>query len=314
MSPEPSDIPQGYLPPDDAYRQAMRFTLENDPLVNDSQGGISGWFSKIIALLSRSGKTLLPLFAVTMFAPTVVVSFLSGAGGLALTNLDSRLAPPPAELFAGAAVIAVFLGFIGTVLQMMGFAGATYIATREAAGMSVRWTEGMRYGLRRGMGLLGWYILTALAVGIPLILIISCLFSAASFLAIVVAVPLVVFAALATAMVGPAYLFERGNALGRSFRLFRGAAARMTGRLLLVGLVYLVVSGAEQMLALIPPALIPTAMPQSPLQYGAQFAVALLTSGVQALGLMIVFAGILVTYAERRGDEGSLTPDLVDQL
>ena len=82
-----SDIPQGYLPPDHAYSQAMQFTLENDPLVNDSMtAGVGGWLSKITGVFARSGKTLLPLFAVTFFVPAVVVGIVGGVGGSAGTS------------------------------------------------------------------------------------------------------------------------------------------------------------------------------------------------------------------------------------
>ena len=82
-----SDIPQGYLPPDHAYSQAMQFTLENDPLVNDSAtAGVGGWFSKITGVFARSGKTLLPLFAVAFFVPGVVVGIVGGVGGSAGTS------------------------------------------------------------------------------------------------------------------------------------------------------------------------------------------------------------------------------------
>lgn len=311
-----SDIPQGYLPPDHAYSQAMEFTLENDPLVNDSTtAGIGGWFNKITGVFTRSGKTLLPLFAVTFFVPAVVVGIVGGVGGSALVELlnsqDASVAAaaPPYELFAGAAVIAVFLSLIASVLQFAGYAGATYIATKEAAGLTVRWTEGLAYGFRRCMGLFGWYMLTGLAIGIPAALIAFCLFNVASVFAVLVIIPLAFYAVMAASMVGPAYLFERRNALGRSFGLFHGAPGRMSGRLALIGLVYMLISGAAEAAGVVSAA-VPVTVPQLPIQAVA----AVIVAGVQAAGLMVIFAGILVTYAERRGDEGSLTPHLVNDL
>jgi hypothetical protein len=112
-----------------------------------------------------------------------------------------------------------------------------------------------------------------------------------------------------TAMVGPAYLFERRNALARSFGLLHDAPGRMTGRLLLVGLVYVAISAMPEAAGAVP-GILPDALPQVPVQA----VTALIVAAVETVGLMVVFAGILITYAERRGDEGSLTPDLVDQL
>lgn len=318
-----SDIPQGYLPPDDAYVQATEFTLANDPLVNDAASyGINGWFSKIGGVLKRGWRTFLPIFIITRFIPTLILTAAAGGGTIALfrsTDLYTQpLAPgnqtpapnvPEPGFLAGALGLILLLALFGLLLQMVGYGAATYAATRQAAGHTVRWGEAMRYGLRRCGGLAGWYVVTALTLGFAFFLVAFCLLSTLYVIGFLILIPLIAYAALATAMVGPAYLFERRNPIGRSFGLFHGAPGRMTGRLLLVALALFVPAGFQQGVSAIPGSL-----PNQGVAIAVLIFAALLSAAIDVPVGMVTFSGILATYAERRGDEGSLTPNLVDEL
>jgi hypothetical protein len=309
-----SDIPQGYLPPDDAYVRATEFTLANDPLVNDVYIGVGGWFSKIGGILTRSWRMLLPIFIITRFVPTAIILSVTGGGTLALADEITRLANPgqPPEVLPDSRLVGgglgafVIIALFGLLVQTIGYAAATYTATRQAAGYTVRLGEAMRYGLRRCGGLTGWWVASALVVGLAVGLLAACLVSALSFIGLLIVLPVAVYAIFTIAMVGPAYLFERRNALKRSFQLFHEAPARNAGRLLLVGLVYVVVAAVQQATGL---------LSGLELAEGLTIAVVAVTILIRAaidvpFG-MLIFAGILATYAE---NQPSLTPDLVRQL
>lgn len=302
------EVPREYLPPPSAYGPAVeRFTLENDPLVNDTViAGVGGWFTKLFAVIRRSWKLLLPIFLITHLVPSLITAMLGlGIGAAAMSFSRSA-----AEVGGAVLLLVVVLLPLILVAMSVGYAAATYAATREAAGLPVGLAEALRYGLRRCLGLTGWLFLTGLLVGGVIVIVSFCALSVLNYIGVLIALPLTAYGLMASSMVGPVYLFERQGPIRRSFQLLHAAFGKMFGRLLLVALTFLIGSAVEQ------------AFTSGVNQVGAvgeTLAVAtvigmVISAAVQLPLTIIQFAGILVTYAERRGDEGATTTDLVNSL
>jgi hypothetical protein len=109
-----------------------------------------------------------------------------------------------------------------------------------------------------------------------------------------------IYLAFALSMVGPVFLFERSNPMGRSFQMFHARLGMMLGRLSLIAAAIVgvgVVIGLAQEVARV--------------ALGAEvvgFSVATVTSTVAGdlLSLpiyVVLLVGLLITYAEQRGQE-----------
>lgn len=164
-------------------------------------------------------------------------------------------------------------------IPLAGYAAATYVAAQPSASLA----QALGYGVRRCAGLTLWTIVTQVFVGAIGLLAVGC--AVGLFDAAYVAVPPIGLALAATALVGPAYLFEGGNPITRSLHLFLGDWLWTLRRLALIGLA--VGLGAALMALLI-----------------VAGGVGLLAVVLQAPLSMILFAGILDSYLSRSGRAG----------
>jgi hypothetical protein len=271
--------------------------------------GVSGWFAKAGGVLRRGFGPLLLIFAITHFVPSAVLAVLSAGGVLGLLRFGwNRVVST--EAAAGGIALVVGLIVVAVLAQMVGYAAATYLSTLQAAGQRVRIGDALRYGLRRCLGLGGWMTLTALLAGGVFTVVALCCFNIFSALSVLPLIPLAGYVAAAVAMVGPAYLFERGNPITRSLHLLHGALGQMLGRLILIALVLAAGGVVDQALSLAANAVPADAVALS----GAVAATGVVSALIHLPLTVLVFSGILATYAERRGDEGYTTTDLIRRL
>ncbi|MEV4413656.1 hypothetical protein [Catellatospora sp. NPDC049609] len=308
---------QGFLPPDEAYRQAApAFTAADDPLVNPAEQRISGWAHRIGMVLRRSWRPLATIFLLTHALPAIAFGALTLGGSIGLDALDlRRLVTYGDQRRVIGVLIATVLAYLVVVLpaQMLGYAAATHHATRQAAGLTVSIGQSLRFGLRRFLGLAAYQVVAYVLVGVAVLAVAMCCVGGAEYLGLVPTGLVYAYLAMATALVGPAYLFGRGNPVGSSFRLLHAAFWPTAARLFLLGLAILASAFVETMISGIGEWLSGSlgVVPAAPLAFTA----AALAALVEVPLTMLLFSGILITYAERLAAErGVDTNDLVAWL
>ncbi|GIG01713.1 hypothetical protein [Catellatospora citrea] len=313
----PLPAEQGFRPPDEAYREAMPdFGAEHDPLVNPEVQGFSGWSFRVGGVLRRGWQQLLVIFALSHLLPTVVFGALAlagvvASGGIDLAGLGRN--GTGEELIAALGATAAAYVVVVLILQMLGYAAATHLATRQAAGLPVTVGEAMRYGLRRMLGLAAWQVLAYLLVGLGVVAVAACCVQIASLLGLIPVLLVVTYLMMVIALVGPAFLFERSGPLRRSSTLLHAAFWPTAGRLLLLGLTLAAGSVIDQVAGGIVTALVPAGDDAMAVAVGG--GATLLTAVIEIPLTMVLFSGILITYAERRGAEGPVsTRQLVEEL
>ncbi len=301
-----NQVPQGYLPPANVYQPMPAEGLFDDPLVNPPHSGINGWFTRIGGLFSRSWKPMVAIFAITTVLPSLLIAMagavvgvvlafrISETGGVERIDQDWLAIGLPAFFLI---VIAVVL--VSYVLQMAGYAGATYAVTREAGGYQVGLGEALRYGFRRCLGLFGWQFVAGLI-------------TVAGFIACILP-GFYVIAALA--LVGPIFLFEKQNPIGRSFSIFNNNLGRVLGRLALLLVANLIASGFTGVFDQVGQAAVGRSTTDVAIIAGAAGVSAILSIIIQLPVTMLTFSGILLTYTEQRGYEGPVSArSLADEL
>jgi hypothetical protein len=316
-------VPSGYLPPQAAFQPSYPAgPAGEDPLIGVGGAGVGGWISRITATIRRSWRSLFAIFTLTQALPGLLLAVLVllGVGGAGVSDFafrfeeDGSLVLP--EAFAVLALAAALSSLVAMVLQVVGYGAATYATTREAAGIQVRLGEALRYGVRRCLGLLGWILLAGLLYLLALVAVVGCavgltgggISSGVVMLAFVVSIPISVYAWMLIAMIGPAYLFERGNALGKGFRLVHGGFGLVLGRLFLLFLVLVLGSCVTNTLSSTADKLA-TGDIAAQLVVGVVFAV--IVTAVELPLTVVQFTGVLLTYTERRGDTEVISTGLL---
>jgi hypothetical protein len=270
-------------------------------LVTPPGAGFAGWFERVRATIARSWRTASLVLLVTQVLPAValavIVLGITGAlrSPTAFPIGASTARPTPG---VGAAFGVLGVGLVGwaiiSVLQAVGWAGGTWVLTREALGQPAQLGDALRYGLRRSLGLWGWTLLSGL---ILLVGLCACLVPGLYLL-----FPL--------SLVGPIYLFERGVPIGRAFKLFHANVGPVLGRVaLVIGalLVGVAVIGVIQNVGL------------AAVGDGGFSAVAVIVAviaGALYLPLYLLqLVGLVATYAEQRAREVPVnTAQLAAQL
>lgn len=278
-----------------------------DPLVGTPDGGFEGWIRRTIALCRRSFGPALAIGAAAYLVPSLVTSGIAAVithrlNAIAIpTQADpdnpfgplKQMAHSVAGWYALLLVVAVAVGYV----QSVAWASITRLMARDALGHPRDLGATIRFGLRRGLPLWGWYVVVYLCVVVG---------------ACFCVVP-GVYLALAMSLIAPIVVFERQQpAITRSFRLMHSNFWPSVGRLLLLGLCYWVyalivgtilgaVTGVSTMTF--------TAglqgqghVPESSL--AAQLLVGVLDTIVTLPATIVGIAGILALYAELRAREG----------
>ena len=267
-----------------------------DPLVNPPHAGIGPWFARCWGALRRGWRQLLPIVLLTQVLPAMVIGVLTlvlSPDGQMTTAPDGSPVLPEgfwAQTFGFYGAI-LFAGLIFGALQAMGWAAGTWVIARQAAGQPAGLGAAFRYGLSRALGLWGWTIVVSLLVTLGACF---CLLPG-------------LYAALALALFGPVYLFERRDPVGRSWRMFHSRFGMVLGRVALVvaalvvaTLLDVVLSGISGALfGLEPMGAVGTAI-------GA-VTLTVLSAVVAAPTYLAQQVGLVVTYAEQRAQEGPVT-------
>jgi hypothetical protein len=267
----------------------------HDPLVPAPHAGLSGWSDRLIGVIRRSWRTLLPIVLLTQFLPALVI----GVAGLAAPTVpvDSTAGqglPDLGDVFAFVAALIV-LSLAISVVSCVGWAAGTWALTRQAAGEPVGVPAALRYGLSRGVGLWAWTLLVSLLV-------------VAGFCACLLPG---IYLAFALSLVGPVYLFERGNPIGRAFQIFHGSLGLVLGR---VALLSLIVVGGAVLIELVVGGLGLALGVGEGLTIGAVL-VTLVSTLVMTPLYLVQIVGLVTTYAEWRGRQGPVgTGQLVAEL
>ncbi|SCG61757.1 hypothetical protein [Micromonospora halophytica] len=263
----------------------------DDPLVNPPHAGVNGWFARCAGAVRRGWRLLLPLLFLTQVLPGLVVSLVSLAlapGGEEPLPADGSL---PDGFLGDLAVFgsAVFLvSLLFSLVQCVGWAGGTWVVTRQAAGEPVDLGGAFRYGVRRALGLWGWQLLVSLlvVVGVCFVVLPG------------------IYLAFALALAGPVYLFEWQNPIGRSFRFFHDRLGLVLGRVGLVALALL----AGGMIGFVLETVATAPFGADPLGTPASAAVVVavtVVSSVLTLPVQLIqLVGLVATYAEQRAQEG----------
>nr|MDT0660252.1 hypothetical protein [Micromonospora sp. DSM 115978] len=272
----------------------------NDPLVPPPNAGLNGWSDRVAGAIRRSWRTLLPIMLLTQSGPALVVGVFSlaaptGAPGSGLGQPEVGQPPPDlGELFAFIGGLAVLsLGI--SVVSSIGWAAGAWVMTRQAAGEQVGMSAALRYGLSRALGLWLWTLLAGLLVVVG---ICACVLPG-------------IYLGFALSMVGPVYLFERVNPIGRSFQIFHGAFGLILGR---VALVALVTVGGVVLIEVVGTGLGLSLGMGSGLTAGAVL-VTVVGSLIATPLYLVQLVGLVATYTEWRGRQAPVgTAQLVAEL
>ncbi|MFF0720270.1 hypothetical protein [Micromonospora sp. NPDC003816] len=264
------------------------------PLVNPPGAGVGGWYARCVGALRRGWSLLLPIVLLTQVLPAVVLAVLAlvidptARWEEQLADDSSAL---PSGFWADSLVWVGSLfgaGLIASLVQCVGWAAGTWVIARQAAGTPVDLGAAMRYGVRRALGLWGWTLLFGMIVLFGLCL---CFLPG-------------IYAVFALAMVGPVYLFERDNPIGRSHQMLRQRLGLLLGRLaLVIGAVIAVslVAAAIEQVGLL---LIGTGPMETRTVTAGTVVVTVLAALLTLPGQLAQLVGLVVTYAEQRGHEG----------
>ncbi|MBY8873071.1 hypothetical protein K7640_14645 [Micromonospora sp. PLK6-60] len=285
--------PGGPVPPYGGWPAGAGWNPQ-DPLVNPPGGGLEGWWNRGLAVLGRSWRILVPLLLITQAVPALVISVLSllltPDGEQLVTTPDGNTPLPPgflAEVGTFAAVIGLGALLFGLV-QAAGWAGGAWAVTRQALGEQVTLGAALRYGFRRALGLWGWNLLVGLLIGVG---VCFCFLPG-------------IYLAFALSLAAPVYVYERENPIGRSFRMFHDRLGMMLGRICLVGVVVIVGSLLVSVLEGVGTEALGADPWGSPGTAGVLVVLLVISAALNVPVQMIQQVGIVVTYAEQRGQEG----------
>ncbi|WFE95035.1 hypothetical protein [Micromonospora sp. WMMD987] len=268
-----------------------------DPLVNPPYAGLDGWFTRCTGALRRGWRILLPLMLLTQAVPAVAVSLLSFGTGPDATELPADGSLPEGYLtdlaVYGASVALIALAF--GVVQGIGWAGGTWVVTRQAAGQPTDLPGALRYGARRCLGLWGWMVVMGVLIGIGFCF---CLLPG-------------IYLAFALALAGPVYLFEGQGPIGRSFRMFHDRLGMVLGRVSLVALAVLLGSALGSVVESVGTLPFGTDPFTAPGTAVGAVAVILVSAVLVVPVYLVQLVGLVVTYAEQRAQAGPVNAALL---
>ncbi len=258
-----------------------------DPLVPGARAGLNGWYERIVGGVRRSWREVLTILAITVLAPSVVLTLLAGTSEARnASNLNANVV---GGLTVGVGFALFLVGIAAMYLWAAGAVASTYTITRQAAGEPVQVADALRYGFRSALRLWGWLLLSGLIVLGGLIL---CFFPGLYFI-------------VALSVVIPAAVFERANPISRSFKLINANFGPALGRIALLALVVIIYQGVLSCVsAVIQGAVVDAA---TGVRWTTNVVTEVVVSAVGLPLLLVVLTGVLVTYAELRNREGPLT-------
>ncbi|MBM0279624.1 hypothetical protein, partial [Micromonospora tarensis] len=279
--------PGGWYPPGYGFDPA-------DALVTPPGAGLGGWFGRCGGALRRGWRQLVPIMLLTQVLPAAVLSVISlgvdpSANWAAEAEANPTAVLPDNFLAEVVSLLAVLVGgslLVGLV-QSVGWAAGSWVITRQAAGQPASLESALRYGLRRALGLWGWTLLVSLLVGVGLCF---CVLPG-------------IYLLFALSMAGPAYLFERRNPIGRSFRMFHDRLGLLLGRVAVVALAVIIGSLIPGVLEGVGTSAFGTDPFASPGTAVGAVVVIGITAVLALPAHLAQLIGLLLTYAEQRAHE-----------
>ncbi|WP_203755896.1 hypothetical protein [Catellatospora bangladeshensis] len=299
-----SPVPaSGYLPPDDAFPAEVPSGPE--VLVNVPGEGLSGWARKTAGVLRRGWGQQAALFALTHVSSGLVLHLLFGVALLFLWRTElavDALTDAQASVQYFMVVYGVEVGLMLLVLpvRLLGYSAATWIAVRQAAGLTAPLSRALRYAVRRLPAMFAWQALAYALIGTAMLtMLLTCLsmFGPYGYLPSVV---VLLYGMMIVGMVGPAVLFERRKPLQRAFDLVNNAYWATSVRLAVPGAALAAVFWLTRFDAASLTAALGDTLTE---QIALVAAVLVVAAALELPVTMLLFPAVLVTYAERRAVE-----------
>lgn len=282
-----------------------QFAYPADPLVPHPGGGFSAWWNTLWSAFARSWKQLLPIVALTSAVPGIIVAILGvesvSRGFIVVDDGVRGDVTVHWGVFGALAGLAVAVGIVGLFAAAIGWSGAMWLVTRQAAGAPASVGAALAFGARRCLRLGGLFVVVGLMVVVGLV---ACLLPG-------------LYLAVAASLVVPFAIFDRGSsAIGGSFRLVNRNFGAVLGRLLIMYLLVSAVSGVINLIvsAIATGSTMTTAAGTGP-SAGALVGEAVFSLIVSIPTTMFLIIGVLMTYAQMRARAVPTTAhDLVNSL
>ncbi|MFU8853303.1 hypothetical protein ACNAW0_20280 [Micromonospora sp. SL1-18] len=294
-------VPAGYLGvPMPGQPYGWHPGVDADPLVTPPYAGIGGWFARCGGAVRRGWRQLLPIMLLTQAVPAAVISVLTLVLVPAAEPVNGPNGAPVLpdgyfqDVFAFYGAVALAALIFGP-LQSAGWAAGTWVVARQAAGEQSGVGAALRYGLRRALGLWGWSIVATLLISVG-----TCLCVLPG-----------IYAAFAVALLGPVYLFERHEPIGRAFRMFHQRFGMVLGRVALVAAAVILGSLVRWVIEAVGQLPFGTQPMATPGTAAGAVAVSLVAAVLVTPVYLAQLVGLLVTYAEQRAHEGPVNTALL---
>jgi hypothetical protein len=276
-----------------------------DPLVPHPGGGFGAWWNTLWLAFARSWKQLLPIVALTSALPGMLLTIV-GVELLSrsFTVVDNGVTDDVTVhwgVFGAFVGLGVALGIVALFSGAIGWSGAMWLVTRQAAGAPATIGEALTFGARRCLRLGGLLVVVGLMVAAGLI---ACFLPG-------------LYLAVAASLVVPFAIFDRGtSAIGGSFRLVNRNFGAVLGRLLIMYLLVGAVSGVINLIVstIAGGSATSTTTGTGP-SAGALIGQAVFSAIVSIPTTIFLIIGILMTYAQMRARAIPTTAhDLVNSL
>ncbi|BCB80836.1 hypothetical protein Pflav_072460 [Phytohabitans flavus] len=204
MGPPPGGPPWG--PPPGGLPWGLPPGGPPDPLISPDFGG---WWQRGFSIAKRAWRQILVLQAIVGVLTFTVETLAAAWQSFATRDMDRAVAtgrdPDFAVFFAGTGLVLV-AAVVTMIVTMVATLAAVRIVIEAACGLQPDLRAALSGSIGRLLPLFGWGILSGILI---LAGICACLVPGFYFLAV-------------TLVLAPVVALERGNAIGRCFKLFHG--------------------------------------------------------------------------------------------
>ncbi|HIV57184.1 MAG TPA: hypothetical protein H9902_04430 [Candidatus Stackebrandtia faecavium] len=263
-----------------------------DPLVPRD---FSNWWSNLVEMVRRSGAKVAAVLTIWSVVPVIgtVIFNEQQQGYVSSGPMAPGATVTPQQQDEMFQFLSDYLAFAGiwivitillSYLTSAGLAAAIRIVLTDAARRPISFGEAMAYGARRGLVVWGWHVIVLICVLVGICL---CVLPG-------------LYLALAFSLFAPVVVCEGGSAMARSMRLIHRAFGAMLGRVALLALFGFGLS------------ILGGNISSAAVMLGVNSIVVtvisvIATLAVQVATMTVMSGGLLITYAETRAGEGTLS-------
>ena len=263
-----------------------------DPLVPRD---FSNWWSNLVEMVRRSGAKVAAVLTIWSVVPVIgtVIFNEQQQGYVSSGPMAPGATVTPQQQDEMFQFLSDYLAFAGiwivitillSYLTSAGLAAAIRIVLTDAARRPISFGEAMAYGARRGVAVWGWHVIVLICVLVGICL---CVLPG-------------LYLALAFSLFAPVVVCEGGSAMARSMRLIHRAFGAMLGRVALLALFGFGLS------------ILGGNISSAAVMLGVNSIVVtvisvIATLAVQVATMTVMSGGLLITYAETRAGEGTLS-------